>query len=216
MIRVALIDDHDLVRAGLAALLQADDRMTVVLEESDGLAALETVPRAAPDVALVDLSLAGLGGLEVTRRLRKAAPKMGVIVVSMHADEAYVAAALEAGASGFVPKTSLPQELRDAVGAVASGHRYLAPSISTTAVAAYTETAPSGDAYEDLSPREREVLHLTLEGHTARAIGERLNLSRRTAETHRANLMRKLGVHTRHDLLRWALDRTEPLPPGGG
>ena len=210
-LRVVIVDDHELVRQGVRALLQPEADMEVVGQAGDGLAALELVERLRPDVVVADLMLPGLGGLELTRQVIRRSPGTRVVVLSMHAEEPFVLGALDHGASAYVLKDAGIAELLRAIREAARGRRYLSPPLSDKAVSAYlrgkyTPGAPE-DPYEGLTPRERQVLHLAAEGLANAAIAERLGISARTAETHRARVLHKLGLRNQTDLVRWAIHR---------
>lgn len=205
---IALADDHVVVRQGLRALLETEPDFRIVGEAGDGLEAIHLVERLQPDVLVLDLMLPGLSGLEVTRLVRQGSPQTRVLILSMYADEAYVLRALKNGAAGYVLKDSSAADLVQAVREVAGGRRYLSPPLSERAIERYAQKAETGtqeDSYEMLTTREREVLHLAAEGHTNAEIAARLGISPRTAETHRANLMHKLGLKSQTDLIRYAL-----------
>ena len=205
---IVLADDHHLVRQGLRALLESEPSLRVVGEASDGLEVLPLVERHKPRLVIVDVKMPGLNGLDVTRQLRDRAPGIGVIVLSMHADEAYVAQALLNGASGYVLKESRTADLLEAVNAVVDGRRYLSPPLSEKSVESWIEKASLQlDPYETLSPREREVLQLAAEGRNNPEISERLGISPRTVESHRSNLMRKLSLKGQTELVRYAIKR---------
>lgn len=206
---IALADDHIVVRQGLRALLETEPDFRVVGEAGDGPEAVHLVERLQPDVLVLDLMLPGLSGLEVARLVRQGSPKTRVLILSMYADEAYVLRALKNGAAGYALKDSSAADLVQAVREVARGQRYLSPPLSERAIERYAQRAEgvTEDSYETLTTREREVLHLAAEGHTTAEIAARLGISPRTAETHRANLMHKLGIHTQTDLVRYALRR---------
>ena len=207
---IALADDHIVVRQGLRALLETEPDFRIVGEAGDGPEAVHLVERLQPDVLVLDLMLPGLSGLEVTRLVRQGSPQTRVLILSMYADEAYVLRALKNGAAGYVLKDSSAADLVQAVREVAGGRRYLSPPLSERAIERYAqraETSIQEDSYETLTTREREVLHLAAEGHTSAEIAARLGISPRTAETHRANLMRKLGLESQTDLIRYALRR---------
>jgi DNA-binding NarL/FixJ family response regulator len=208
-VTVALADDHRVVRAGLRALLLAEPGLEVVGEAGDGREAVDLVERLAPDVLILDLMMPGLGGLEVLRQVTRRSPRTRVVVLSMHGDEGYVVQALGNGAAAYVLKGASATELLHAVRVVRTGRRYLSPPLSEAAVELYTARVRAGgaDPYDRLTAREREVLHLTAEGLSSTAISERLGISSRTAETHRANAMSKLGLHNRADLVRYAMAR---------
>ncbi|NJL32690.1 MAG: response regulator transcription factor [Chloroflexaceae bacterium] len=204
MTTIVLVDDHHMVREGLRAVLNAEPDFEVIGEASDGIAAIQLTERLQPDVLVVDLMIPGLNGLEVTHHIHQYVSQTRIVMLSMHADESYVLAALKNGAHAYVLKESRANDLAFAVREVLAGRHYLSPPISERAIELYVSKAQaqSFDAYETLSAREREVLHLTAEGYSAAEIGKRLSLSPRTVETHRANLMRKLDIHTQTDLIR--------------
>jgi two-component system response regulator NreC len=209
MTTIVLADDHHVVRQGLRSLLEAEPDFSVVSEAGDGLEAAQLVERLQPDVLVLDLMMPGLNGLEVTRQVSQRSPRTHVVILSMHPNEAYVLEALRAGAAAYVLKESTSAELVRAVREAVAGRRYLSPPLSEHAIEAYMQKAESAalDPYETLTTREREVLHLVAEGHTNAEIAERLFISRRTVETHRANLMRKLGLRTQTALISYALQR---------
>jgi DNA-binding NarL/FixJ family response regulator len=209
MTTILLADDHRIVRQGLRALLEAEPDFSLVGETGDGLEAIQLAERLQPDVIVLDLMMPGISGLEATRQISDNCPQTQVVILSMHADEAYVLEALRNGASGYVLKDSSADDLVRAVREVEAGRRYLSPPLSERAIEAYTRKAQetSLDSYEELTNREREVLHLVAEGHSSTEIAERLSISSRTVETHRANMMRKLDLHSQTDLIRYALKR---------
>ena len=205
--QLVLADDHHVVRRGLRALLEARADFTVIGEAGDGLEAAELVERLQPDVLVLDLMMPSLNGLEVTRRVRRRSPHTRVVILSMYADEAYVVEALRAGAEAYVLKESTSDELVQAIQEAAAGRRYLSSPLSQRAIQAYVERAEAAplDPYETLTSREREVLQLAAEGHANAEIAARLSISPRTVETHRTHLMRKLGLHTQAEMIRYAL-----------
>jgi DNA-binding NarL/FixJ family response regulator len=210
MTTIVLADDHHVVRQGLRALLEAEPDFHLIGEAGDGLEAASLVERLQPDVLVLDLMMPGLSGLELTRQVRQRALRhTQVLILSMHADEAYVLEALKNGAAGYVLKNSSAADLVQAVREAAAGRRYLSPPLSKRAIEAYIEKAKAAplDPYETLTTREREVLHLAAEGYANAEIAARLSISSRTAETHRAHLMHKLGLHNQTDLIRYALRR---------
>lgn len=209
MTTIVLADDHPVVRQGLRALLETEPDFRVVGEAGDGLEATRLVERLQPNMLVLDLMLPGLSGLEVTRLVRQQSPQTHVVILSMHADESYVLEALKNGAIGYVLKDSSAADLVHAVREGAAGRRYLSPPLSERAIERYIQKgeAATQDIYETLTTREREVLHLAAEGHKIAAIAARLFISPRTVETHHANLMRKLGLRTQTDLIRYALRR---------
>jgi two-component system response regulator NreC len=209
MTSIVLADDHHVVRQGLRALLQAEPDFRIVGEAADGLTTLRMVEEAQPDVLVLDLMMPGLSGLEVTRQLTERAVATRIIILSMYANEAYVLEALRHGAVGYVLKRSTADELVRAVREVLAGRRYLSPPLSERAIQTYLDKAKEAppDAYEMLTARERQVLHLVAEGHTSAEIASQLSISPRTVEMHRANLMRKLELRSQADLIRFALQR---------
>lgn len=211
---VVLADDHQVVRNGLRALLDAEADLSVVGEAADGLETLALVERVKPTVLVADLAMPGLSGLDVTREARRRSPETRTVILSMYADEAYVLEALNNGAYGYVMKDASAADLLRAVREAAAGRRYLSPPLNLAAVEDYARRhhgAPV-DLYETLTSRERAVLHLAGEGLTNTEIGARLSISGRTAESHRANLMRKLGLRGQTDLVRYTIERGI-LPP---
>lgn len=209
MTTILLADDHHVVRLGLRALLDAEPDFRVVGEATDGLETSRLVEQLKPEVLIVDLMMPGINGLEVTRQVNQRTPQTRIIILSMHANEAYVLEALRNGASAYVLKDSRADDLVYAVREVIAGRRYLSPPLSERAIASYIRQAnkSSLDPHETLTNREREVLSLAAQGCNAAEIAQKLSISTRTAETHRANLMRKLDLHTQTDLIRYALRR---------
>jgi two-component system, NarL family, response regulator NreC len=208
-ISVLVADDHELVRRGVRALLESESGFTVAGEVADGREIVPAVERLKPDVLVLDLMMPGLSGLDVLRTLTPRGLATRVVVLSMYAGEAYAAQAFENGASAYVVKDAGGAELLAALRAAASGRRFLSAPLSESGIRAYAwrlATAPK-DPFETLSAREREVLDLAVKGLTNSEIGIRLSISRRTAETHRSNLLRKLGLKGEKDLLRYALRR---------
>lgn len=209
MTTIVLAEDHLILREGLRALLSAEPDLTVVGEAAEGIGVAALVERLHPDLLVVDLMMPGLGGLDVIDQVRQRAPRTRSIVLSMHADEAYVLAALRNGAAAYVLKNAGVEDLLRAIRAVLAGQIYLSPQLSERALQAYVDRArtATGDSYDALTPREREVLHLVAEGNTSAEIAERLSISPRTAEIHRTNLMRKLDLHSQTELVRYAIKR---------
>jgi two-component system, NarL family, response regulator NreC len=209
MITLLIADDHHIVRHGLRAVFDAEPDFSVVGEVEDGSMTLELVSHLKPHVLIVDLMMPGLGGLEVTRQVRQRYPATRVIVLSMHANEAYVLEALRNGAMGYVLKDTRASVLVQAIREVIAGHYYLSPPLSERAIIAYVQTsdASAADPYHALTAREREVLHLAAEGLSNTELAAKLTIGIRTVETHRANLMSKLGLQSQTDLIRYALRR---------
>jgi DNA-binding NarL/FixJ family response regulator len=205
-IRVLLADDHTLVRAGLRGLLQGISGVEVVGEAEDGHEALRMSGELHPDVALVDIGMPGLNGLDAAVQLMRADPRIRVLILSMHTAEEYVLRALRAGCAGYLLKRSAVSELEVAVRAVARGETYLSPTVSKQVVDEYVgRTGGSADPLEALTPRQREILQMVAEGHTSKEIAERLRLSFKTVEAHRAQIMERLGVDDVTALVRFAL-----------
>jgi DNA-binding NarL/FixJ family response regulator len=211
---IVLADDHVVVRQGLRALLEAEPDFAIVGEAADGLEVPDLVERLKADVLVLDLMLPGLNGLEVTRQVQQRSPQARVVVLSMYANEAYVLEALRNGAAAYVLKEASAADLVHAIREVMAGRRYLSPPLSESAIELYVQKAKAAprDPYEALTTREREVLQLAAEGQSNPEIADRLGISVRTVETHRANLMTKLALHNQTELVRYALKRGI-LPP---
>jgi two-component system, NarL family, response regulator NreC len=209
IITIILADDHHIVRQGVKVLLESDADFSVVGEASDGLKAVDLTTRLKPNVLVVDLMMPGLNGLEVTRQVSKLSPKTKVLILSMYMNEPYVIEALRNGAYGYVLKESNISDLVHAIHEVMAGRHYLSPPLSERAIGTYLEQTKDTvlDPYNTLSTREREVLHLATEGYSNADIAAKLFISSRTAETHRANMMRKLSLHTQTDLIKYALKK---------
>lgn len=208
-IKILLVDDHNVVRQSLKMLIDADPEFEVIGEASDGQAALALVKQITPDIILLDLMIPKLNGLDVTKNVRKSSPKTKIAILSMHSDEAYVVEAFKNGASAYVLKNASSDELMIALRRVSVGMRYLSPPLSDRAIDSYIESSQAGnlDPYDTLTGREREVLQLVVEGETNALIAEQLFISPRTVETHRANMMRKLNVHSTAALVSYTLAR---------
>lgn len=206
---VVLADDHHIVRQGLRVLLEAEGEFAVIGEEADGLKVVDLVNRLRPDVLMLDVRMPGLTGLEITRQIAQRALRTRVLILSMHANESYVRDALRHGAAGYVLKDASPAEMVEAVREVSAGRRYLSRALSERAIEAYAHQADTGpaDPYETLTTREREILQLAAESSSLAQIAARLGISPRTVETHRENVMRKLGLQSQADLIRYALRR---------
>ena len=205
-IRVLLADDHTLVRAGIRGLLQGLEDVEVVGEAGDGQEALRLAESLRPDVVLLDVGMSGLNGLEVAGRIGALDASIRVVILSMHSSEEYVLRALRAGCAGYLLKASAVSELEVAVRAVARGETYLSPAVSKRVVDDYvSRTGGAADPLDALTPRQREVLQLAAEGLSSKEIAQRLGLSYRTVEAHRAQLMERLGVHDLAGLVRFAV-----------
>jgi DNA-binding NarL/FixJ family response regulator len=208
-IRVLIADDHDLVRQGFCSLLEHETGIEVVANCGDGREVLQAVEAHHPDVLLCDLKMPGLNGLEVARQVSEH-NKTRVLMLSVHADEVFVRKSLSNGAAGYLLKDASRDELVKAIREVAAGHHYLSAPLTARAIEAYAGNGPPNDTfmgYDALTDREREILQLAAEGYGNKEIGERLFISPRTVETHRANFMRKLNVENQAELIRYALQR---------
>ena len=205
-IRVLLADDHTLVRNGIRALLERVPEIQIVAEADDGREAMRLIKEHQPDVALVDIVMPGLNGLEVAARVTKDFPHVRVIILSMYASEEYVWQALRLGATGYLLKGANSTDLEQAVRAVERGETYLSPAISQQVIKDYVQrTGSEGTIFERLTPRQREVLQLIAEGHTTKVIAQILEISVKTVETHRAQLMERLGIYDVAGLVRYAI-----------
>ena len=204
--RILIADDHGIVRGGLKLLLDRQPDMEVVAEAADGAEAVKLALRLRPDVCVLDVSMPKMTGLQATVEIRSHAPDISVLVLSMHDDERYLYEALQAGAAGYVLKREADTVLVDAVRAVARGEPFMTNAIERSLVREWMEDDSTGPV-EPLTLREREVLKLIAEAHTNREIGEVLHLAEKTVESHRANLLRKLGMRDRVELVRYAIRR---------
>lgn len=207
MVTLVLADDHNLVREGVRALLEAESDFTVIGQCADGTEAIDMVETLHPDVLVIDAAMPGLNGLEAAKQVKLRTPDTKVLVLSMYANEGYVLQALRNGADGYVLKDETASVLVQAVHDILAGRRYLSPPISERAIDAYVQKAESvtQQDFGMLTAREREILQLGAEGHSNASIAQRLSISPRTAETHRTNLMRKLGLKNQTDLIRYAI-----------
>jgi DNA-binding NarL/FixJ family response regulator len=211
MTTIVLADDHPIVRQGMRGLLELEPGFVVVGEAGDGREAVELVERLQPDVAILDLMMPELNGLEVARRALRLSPRTRVVILSMYSDEPHVLEALRAGAMAYVLKGTSTETLIYALREAMAGRRYLSPPLSDRAVEVYlaqigTAERPT-DRYELLTAREREVLELVARGASYAEIADKLTISPRTAETHRTNLMRKLDLKTTADITLYAVQR---------
>jgi len=204
--RILIADDHGIVRGGLKLLLERQPDIEVVGEAADGAEAVERALALRPDLAILDVSMPLLTGIQATHEIKRHAPEIDVLVLSMHDDERYVFEALKAGASGYVLKREADQDLVDAVRSVTRGEPFLTNAATETLVREWMADETTGPR-EPLSQREQEVLKLIAEAHTNRAIGEILHLSEKTVESHRGNILRKLGMRDRVELVRYAIRR---------
>jgi len=206
-IRVLVVDDHTIVRDGICALLALVGDMEVVGEAGNGSEALKMVKALEPDVVLMDIAMPIMGGLEATRRIRKEFPRTRVIALTQHDDKEFVFPVIEAGASGFISKVAASFELASGIRSVCRGDSYLSPTVAKVLVEDYQHrgSRDSHDPYNQLTERERDVFQLVAEGHTTQEIADLLVVSPKTVEGHKTNLMAKLGIHNRIDLVKYAL-----------
>jgi two-component system, NarL family, response regulator NreC len=203
-IRILLAEDHVILRQGLRALLERSE-MAIVGEASDGQEALRIAHEQHPDVAILDIAMPHLNGLEATRRLREALPQTKIILLTVHTEDPYVLEAMRAGAVGYVLKTQAAADIVQAIRDVVQGEIYLSPRVSRVVVKAYLTRSDLPP--DPLTSREREILQLIAEGHTTKEIAWRLELSVKTVESHRIRLMRKLDIHETATLVRYAIRR---------
>ena len=207
-IRLLLADDHAVVRSGLRMLLQAQPDMIIVGEAETGQEAIRRVAELSPDVVLMDIEMPGMNGIEATRRIKANAPASAVLALTMYEDDQYFFEMLRAGASGYVPKRAAPDELVSAIRAVSRGEVFLYPSLAGRLVQDYLRRGPAGEGEtpnDELTPREQEVLTLIAQGFSNNEIADRLVISAKTVDRHRENIMRKLNLHNRVDLVKYAL-----------
>ena len=208
VLRVLIADDHTLVRESLVSLLQAGGDVQVVAQAATGVETIEKAVATRPDVVVTDLSMPGLGGIEVVRRLHEALPETRVLVLTMHQEDEYVLQAVRAGASGYLVKDSAAAELLAAVRSLHAGRGYFGPQASRAlAEQMQNPDRTVDDPYGRLTAREREVFHLVVEGMTTKEIARRLDISVKTAENHRARVIAKVGVRNTAELVRYALRR---------
>ncbi len=213
-IRILLVDDHDILRAGLRAILSAEADIEVVGEASDGREAVTKAESLSPDVTLMDISMPVMDGLEATRRIHQSCPEVKVLVLTIHDDEEYLFQVLEAGGSGYLVKKSAATELISAIRAVYRGEAFLSPMATKMVIERYLQTMGREEKkqnYDGLTGREREVLKLIADGYTNQEIADHLFISVKTVETHRAHILEKLVLHTRADLVKYA--RTHDILP---
>jgi DNA-binding NarL/FixJ family response regulator len=206
-VRVLIADDHGIVRSGLRLLLERQPDIEVIAEAADGAEAREIAVRERPDLAILDVRMPKLTGLQVTRELKKQAPEVSVLILSMHDDERYLFEALKAGASGYVLKTQADTDLMEAIRAVERGEPFLTPAAQQALIKDVLARGRQSEDEEELTPREEEIVKLVAEAHTTRQIAEILHLSEKTVENHRGNAMRKLGMRDRVELVRYAIRR---------
>ncbi|MBN2385848.1 MAG: response regulator transcription factor [Anaerolineales bacterium] len=220
-IRLMLVDDHDVVRAGLKSYLQTQEDFEVIAEASNGQEALERTRDACPDVILMDITMPGMDGMEATRQMRARNPQCLILALTVHDDKQYFMQMLAAGASGYITKQAAPDELIAAIHTIAAGNVYLQPALARWLLEDYQRLAGQADLVEPASPlaaeqdtmvdlqvlsqRERQVLELVAEGHNNNEIGDRLGLSPKTIARHRERIMNKLNMHSRTELVKFAI-----------
>lgn len=207
-IRVLIVDDHTILRDGISALLALAADIEVIGEAENGREAIDRARQLAPDVVLMDIAMPAMDGLEATRRIHKEFPQMKVLTLTQYDDREHLLSLLEAGAEGFISKTAASSDLASAIRSVYQGDSFLSPSVAKLLLKHYRQGARAGrsqDPYDQLTDREREVLKLLAEGHTSQEIADTLVISPKTVEGHRTNLMAKLDIHNRTDLVKYAL-----------
>ena len=207
-IKILVVDDHAIVREGVRMILAKEGDLEVVGEAGDGQQALDLTERAQPDVVIMDISMPGMGGIEATQTIRAKHPEVQVLALTMHEDESYVFQLLRAGASGYVLKRAAAQDLVQAVRAAAKGEAFLYPSVARKVVEDYLRRVESGEErqrYDGLTTREKEILTLIAQGLSNQQIAEKLFISIKTVQTHRAHILEKLGLHDRTELVRYAI-----------
>ncbi|HLA44176.1 MAG TPA: response regulator transcription factor [Aggregatilineales bacterium] len=207
-IRVVIIDDHAVVRAGMRMLLESDPEIVIVGEGENGEEALERARELNPDVMIMDVTMPGMNGIEATRLIKEETPDVAVLALTIHEGADYFFQMLQAGASGYVPKRVAPSDLLRAIHIVAEGQVFLEPGVAKELVADYLSRVEQGseqDSYDGLTRREQEVLTLIAEDHTNQSIANMLGIAVKTVERHRENMMHKLNLHTRTELVKYAI-----------
>jgi DNA-binding NarL/FixJ family response regulator len=205
-IRILIADDHTLLRDGIRAILESLDDVQVVAEASDGLEAIEMAHKFQPSLVLMDIGMSGMNGLDATAQLRKEFPHLKIVMLSMHANEEYVLQALRAGAAGYLLKDARKQELTFAIKSVAEGKTYLSPQVSRHVIDRYVSSVEAESSpLEQITPRQREILKLIAEGRSNKEIAHVLNISIKTVDTHRTQLMERLDIHDVAGLVRFAI-----------
>jgi two-component system response regulator NreC len=208
-IRLLLVDDHEIVRAGLRMLFSAEPEVEIIGEASSGEDAVAAVQDLKPEVVLMDVAMPGIGGVEATRRIKASHPQVAVLALTMHEDEEYFFEMLAAGASGYVPKRAAPDDLMSAILIVRQGDVYIYPSLARLLVKDFLHRSETSapETREELTPREQEVLTYIAEGYSNREIADALVISVKTVDRHRENLMRKLQLHNRVELVKYAIEK---------
>jgi two-component system, NarL family, response regulator NreC len=209
-IHILLADDHTILRAGLKMMLNAQPDMEVIGEAHDGRQAILEAQRLLPDIVLMDITMPDMNGIEATKQIKKLQPEIKVLMLTMHENDEYVFQALRAGASGYMLKEAADTDLISALRIIQSGQFYLSPAAQSVMVGDYLQRVRSGeekDSYSSLTEREREILKLVAEGYTNNQIAERLIISPKTVDTHRTHIMDKLNLHSRAELVKYAIRR---------
>jgi DNA-binding NarL/FixJ family response regulator len=207
-IRILICDDHTLFVEGLKAMLRNESSLQIVGEAGDGRQAVELVKQLKPDLLLMDVSMPDMNGFEATRRVHEFDPSVKVLILTMHDEEELVARCLEAGAAGYIIKDAPASQLLYAIEMIQKGERYLSPAVLKKVLASYPKNSTRPQtSYDRLSPREREVLKLLAEGFSVKEIAARLNLSVKTVDVHKTNLMKKIDVHDRTELVKYAIQK---------
>ncbi len=208
--RILLADDHTILRAGLKMMLNAQPDMEVVGEAQDGRQAIQEAQRLQPDIVLMDITMPDMNGIEATKQIKRNLPTARILILTMHEHDEYVFQALRAGASGYMLKEAADTDLISALHIIQSGQFYLSPAAQSVMVGDYLQRVRTGeekDSYSSLTEREREILKLVAEGYTNNQIAERLIISPKTVDTHRTHIMDKLNLHSRAELVKYAMRR---------
>ena len=209
-IRILLADDHTILRAGLKMMLNAQPDMEIVGEAQDGRQAVQEAQKLLPDIVLMDITMPDINGIEATRQIKRLLPDVRILILTMHEHDEYDFQALRAGASGYMLKEAADTELITALHVIKSGQFYLSPTAQSVVVGDYLQRVRTGeerDSYRSLTEREREILKLVAEGNTNNQIAERLIISPKTVDTHRTHIMDKLNLHSRAELVKYAMRR---------
>ena len=203
-IRVLLVDDHAIMRDGIRALLGLNEDIEIVGEASEGREAIEKTKELSPDLVIMDIAMPGIDGLEATRRIKKQNPNVKVLILTQYNNKEYILSAVKAGAAGYLPKRALGSELVSAVRAIQRGESFLHPTVATALIEDYQQQVTTQDPYDQLTPREREILKLLAEGQSTREIAEALFISQKTVIGHRSKIMEKLDLNNKADIFKYA------------
>jgi DNA-binding NarL/FixJ family response regulator len=204
-IKVLLVDDHAMMRDGIRALLSLHEDIEIAGEAAEGKEAIDKTQQLAPDVVVMDIAMPGMDGLEATRRITRQFPRTKVLILTQYDNKEYILSAIKAGAAGYVPKRALGAELVSAIRAIYRGESFLYPSAATALIEDYRQQAATADPYDELTPREKEILKLIAEGHTSQEIANLLFLSLKTVMGHRSRLMAKLDLQNHTELIKYAI-----------